>query len=193
MNELKQKLQTLCVFRELLKDPVITALLEYLEKPSASGYASFVAQLYEANGGDIGAHIRALCENSSNIYVRTLGRGEEAPDHMYYTLISELDALQEAAELTKERLCASLDYTGFLPDFAGTKLHLKDHYRHRTANIGKFGYGIYAKHHMFRVDEHDQIVPVRHPCQLLRAQPGIVSADRPSFGPAVCRGTILRG
>ena len=42
-------------------------------------------------------------------------------------------------------------------------MDLRDEYLHRTANIGTYGFGIYAKHHMFRVDEHDQIVPVLHP------------------------------
>ena len=163
MEKLKQRLETLCIFRELLKDPVIAALRSYLETPSAAGYASFVSQLYEANGGDIGAHVRELCENSSNVYVRTLGRGEKAPEYLYAALLSELDTLQQLAALTKEKLCAALDHTGLLPDFAGSTVDLRDEYLHRTANIGTYGFGIYAKHHMFRVDEHDQIVPVLHP------------------------------
>ena len=170
MNELRQKLETLCVFRELLKDPVIGALLVHLERPSAASYAGFVSELYEANGGDIGAHIRELCENSSNVYVRTLGKGADASDHMHFAMLSELDTLQEVAELTKEKLCCCLDYTGFLPDFAGTKLHLRDHYLHRTANIGTYGYGIYAKHHMFWVDDDARIVPVRNPDRTQLAQ-----------------------
>ena len=163
MEKLKQRLETLCIFRELLKDPVIAALRSYLETPSAAGYASFVSQLYEANGGDIGAHVRELCENSSNVYVRTLGRGEKAPEYLYAALLSELDTLQQMAALTKEKLCAALDHTGLLPDFAGSTVDLRDEYLHRTANIGTYGFGIYAKHHMFRVDEQERIVPVLHP------------------------------
>ena len=163
MEQLKWKLKTLCVFRDLLQDPVIAALLDYLETPSAPAYAAFVSVLYEANGGDLAAHIQELCENSSNVYVRTLGRGEEAPDHMVCALLSELETLQETAELTREKLCGCLEYKGFLPDFVGAKWNLKDHYLHRTANIEKYGFGVYAKYHMFRVDEHDQIVPVLHP------------------------------
>ena len=163
MEQLKWKLKTPCVFRDLLQDPVIAALLDYLETPSAPAYAAFVSVLYEANGGDLAAHIQELCENSSNVYVRTLGRGEEAPDHMVCALLSELETLQETAELTREKLCGCLEYKGFLPDFVGAKWNLKDHYLHRTANIEKYGFGVYAKYHMFRVDEQDQIVPVLHP------------------------------
>jgi len=163
MEKLKQRLETLCIFRELLKNPVIAALRSYLETPSAAGYASFVSQLYEANGGDIGAHVRELCENSRNVYVRTLGRGEEAPDHMVCALLSELETLQETVELTREKLCGCLECKGFLPGFVGAKWNLKEQYLQRTANIEKYGFGIYAKHHMFRVDEQERIVPVLHP------------------------------
>ena len=163
MKELKDKLDTLCVFRDFLKDPVISALRHFLKDPTSSAYAEFVGRLYEANGGNISEHIRELCENSSNVYVKLLGKGEEAPDHIYNCLMSELDILQEVADLTKEKLCSLFTYPGFLPDFAGSKLNLKDHYLHRTNHIEKFGYGIYAKNRMFYMDEQDNIVPVHNP------------------------------
>lgn len=163
MKELREKLDTLCVFRDFLNDPVISALRHFLEDPTSSAYAEFVGRLYEANGGNISEYIRELCENSSNVYVKLLGKGEEAPDHIYNCLMSELDILQEVAELTKEKLCGTLDYPGFLPAFAVSKLLLKDHYLHRTSHIEKYGYGIYAKNRMFCVDAQGNIVPVRNP------------------------------
>ena len=163
MNELKNKLETLCVFRHILSDSVIASLCAYLEAPTSSAYAGFVSELYGANGGNISEHIRELCENSSNVYVRTLGKGGKAPDHLYYSLIFELDILQEVAELTKAKLCSLLQYKGFLPDFVNTKLQLKELYLHRVNSIEKYGYGIYAKNHMFYVDAQDRIVPVHNP------------------------------
>ena len=163
MKELKNKLESLCVFRPLLKDSVVSALCTYLNSPTNSTYAEFVAALYEANGGNITEHIRELCENSSNVYVKLLGKGEEAPDHIYYSLMSELDVLQEVAELTKDKLCSVLAYQGLLTALAASKLRLKDHYLHRVNNIEKYGYGIYAKNRMFYVDAQDRIVPVHNP------------------------------
>lgn len=170
MKTLKNKLETLCVFRQILSDPVIAAFCAYLEAPTNSAYAGFVAALYETNGGNISEHIRELCENSCNVYVTTLGKGEEAPDHIYYSLVSELNILQEVADLTKEKLCSLLEYKGFLPDFVSSKLNIKDHYLHRTANIEKYGYGIYAKNRMFYVDAQDKIVPVHNPDRTELAQ-----------------------
>lgn len=163
MKDLKIKLHSLCIFRELLKDTVISSLLKYLENPTNSAYAGFVAALYTANGGNLGEYVKELCANSENIYVKTIGSGKDVPDYMSDTLISELNILQEVAELTKEKLCVDLEHGGFLPDFTTTKLQLKDIYLHRAENIGKYGYGIYAKNKMFYVDEQNNIVPVHHP------------------------------
>ena len=102
MKVLKDKLDTLCIFRDFLQDPVISALCKFLDNPTSPVYAGFAATLYEANGGDLSEYIKTLCDNSSNVYVKTLGRGETVPDHMYFTLLSELETLQEIADLIQE-------------------------------------------------------------------------------------------
>lgn len=163
MKKLRMKLLTLCIFRDLLKDDVIDALCIYLKKPNAAAYAEFVSTLYKANGGNLGEYIKEICWNSDNVYVRTVGMGKNIPNYMYNTLETELDTLQEVAELTKDDLCSDIDCDTYLPDFTTTKLRLKDIYLHRAENIGKHGYGIYAKNKMFYVDEDCSIVPVHNP------------------------------
>ena len=163
MKDLKETLGTLCIFRELLKDKVLSSLCAYLDNPTSSAYAEFVAVLYECAGGNLGEYIKELCSNSENVYVKTVGRGDAVPKYMTSSLEAELDVLQEIAELDKDKLCSLIDYKGFLPEFTTTKLRLKDIYLHRTENIGKYGYGIYAKNRMFYVDDGGAIVPVLHP------------------------------
>ena len=163
MKALKEKLESLCIFRDLLNDSVISALRDFLTHPTNSAYAEFVACLYKANGGDLGAYIQELCENSENVYVRMTGTGRVPPDHMSEALDAELAVLQQVAVLDKTALCKGLDYEGFLPAFASAELRLRDSYLERIENIGKYGYGIFAKNRMFYIDEHDSIVPVLHP------------------------------
>ena len=163
MKELKEKLNTLCIFRELLKDSVICSLCAYMENPTSSAYAEFVSALYNANGGNLGEYVKELCWNSENVYVKMVGLGKDVPNYLYFALVSELDTLQEITELNKETLTASLQHKEFLPEFTTTKLRLKEIYLHRAENIDKYGYGIYAKYNMFSVDEAGNIVPVRHP------------------------------
>ena len=163
MEELKNRLEALCIFRSLLKDPIISALLNYLESPATSAYAEFAAALYNANGGNISEYVSSVCEDSENVYVRTLGRGEQPQEHLRRALLQELETLQEVAELTCENLREPLEYKGYLPEIAVSKLDLCEMYLHRAENIGKYGYGIYAKNRMFYVDEQNSIVPVRNP------------------------------
>ena len=163
MKELKDKLFALCIFRNLLENEVLDALFSHIKHPSVASYAEFVSLLYAANGGNLGEYVKELCLNSENIYVRTVGAKKSIPNYMRDAVEAELEVLQELAALDKETLCSPLKYNGFLPDFTTTKLHLKDIYMHRAKNIGKYGYGIYAKHRMFYADENGCIAPVLHP------------------------------
>lgn len=163
MKELKIKLESLCIFRDFLKDNVISSLCNYLNTPTNSAYAGFVAALYNANGGNISEYVREICENSENVYVKTVGRGKDTPKYLFNTLLEELKTMQEVADLTSPKLREPLEYGGFLPEFANTKINLRDIYIHRTENISKYGYGIYAKNKMFYVDEQGAIVPVQNP------------------------------
>jgi len=163
MKDFKEKLGTLCIFRELLKDTVLSSLCAYLDNPTSSTYAEFVAVLYNQANGNLGEYIKEICTNSENVYVKSVGLGKDVPTYMQYSLETELDILQEVSELNKEKLCGLLEYNGFLPEFTSTHLRLKEIYLHRAENIGKYGYGIYAKNRMFYVDEQGNIVPVLHP------------------------------
>ena len=163
MEMLKVKLKSLCIFRDLLEDPVLSTLLRYLEKPAVAVYSAFVSSLYEANGGNLGEYIKEICTSSNNVYVRTVGRKQAVPGYMQTALEEELSILQETTELTKDDLSGLLSYKGYLPDFTTTQLRLSEIYLHRTENIGKFGYGIYAKNRMFYVNDEGSIVPVLHP------------------------------
>ena len=103
------------------------------------------AFLYSADGGNLGGYVKGLCLNSENVYVKLVGSGKDIPEYLHQSLLAELDILQEVAELDKTKLCASLEYPAFLPDFTTEKLNLKELYLRRAENIGKYGYGIYAQ------------------------------------------------
>ena len=170
MKELKDRLYALCIFRDLLNDSVLHALFSYIKHPSATAYAEFVSLLYKANGGDLGAHIRDICLNSENAFVKRMGAGQPIPAYMQEAVEYELDTLQAVCSLEKSRLAPMSKYAGFLPDFTSTKLDLKEIYLHRAEEIGKYGYGIYATNRMFCVDEQDRIIPVYHPDTVMLSQ-----------------------
>ena len=163
MKNLNLKLETLSVLRGLLSDPVISALASFFDDPTASNYSEFVSQLYVANGGNLSEYVREILSNSKNVYVRTIGAEEAVSDYMSEALTAELSVLQEIADLTPDTLKSKISYDGFLPAYATTATDIAAEYLHRAKNIGKYGYGIYAKNGMFYVDDDGTINPVKNP------------------------------
>ncbi len=151
------------MFRGLLSDDVVASLYNYLDNPTVRGYSDFVAKLYRANMGNLSKHINSICENDENVYVKAIGNGESVPEYLSQCVKNELQILQSVAEISAEELCQSLEWSEALPKFCSDNISLSDNYAHRTKNIGKYGYGVYAKYSMFYVDDTGSIVPVNNP------------------------------
>ena len=170
LSELNMRLRALAVFRGLLSEPVVESLCACLDcvesappPKRVSAYAEFVSRLYRTEDGDLGKHILRIVREDENVYIRTIGRGETPPAYMARCAAAELETLQEAASLTPDRLRPGLDGAGYLPDFGTTPVELVRDYFQRTAEIGRYGYGVYAAHHMFCLDGEGRAAPVRHP------------------------------
>ena len=169
LNDLFLKLNSLCIFRALFSDSVISRLMKYLEcietaetSEKISLYSDFVSALYANNKVSLARHIHTVVSNNDNAYVKILGSGKSGSPTMKKCVDAELEILQETADLTPAELQSVIDWNGFLPVFKVEKVDLASDYAKRTRNIGKYGYGIYAKNHMFRIDQ-GRIVPVLHP------------------------------
>lgn len=163
LNELRERLSSLAIFRELLQRPVMSALTAFLQAPDVSGYSAFVAALYESGAPTLSDYIRDICADSDNIYVRIIGQKKIVPAYMQGGVKVELDILQDVAALTPEDLRTPLDFTGFLPAFESGDGNIRQNYLDRVAHIDKYGYGIYSSHHMFYADDEGNIIPVHHP------------------------------
>lgn len=168
-SNLLTRLRALSIFRGLLRSEVMEALCAYLTDreiedawEAFSSYGRFAARLYE-EGGDLGLYMQKILRSSEDPYIRAVGRGETPPDYMERCVEAELKTLQEVSSLTPERLRAGLDGGEFLPDFGTAAVDLAGEYRRRAAEIGRYGYGAYASHHMFCLDDAGNIAPVRHP------------------------------
>ena len=169
LNELYLKLNSLCIFRALLSDSVISRLMKYLKSvenadtaEKISLYSDFVSAMYANNKMSLARHIHTVVSNNENVYVKILGSGKSCSPTMKKCVDAELEILQSVADLTPADLHSAIEWNGFLPVFKAEKVDLANDYAKRTRNIGKYGYGIYAKNHMFRIDG-GRIVPVLHP------------------------------
>ena len=169
LSDLSLKLHSLAIFRPLLADPVLAALLRYLDirrenadaVTAADAYAAFVSALYAYAGTDsLSKYMQNLVFDHENVYVRAVGQGKNPAPSLQKTLDAELATLQAAASLTAKALTA--DLADGLPMFDNENAEIATDYAKRVAAIGVLGYGIYAKYHMFYV-ENGVITPVRHP------------------------------
>lgn len=176
--ELNKQLKAFAIFRDLLEDEVIKSLSEYIDRLEfvdsledsfmydsqlASAYSEFVSKLYNEACGELGLHIKSICYNSENVYVKLIGQGKAVPDFMNACLEKELETLQCVAELKPEELTASLKGKCFMPGFAFGGVSIAEGFKNRAANIGKYGYGMYARNRMFFINADNSIVPVKNP------------------------------
>lgn len=168
LSALSLRLHALAVFRSLLDDAVVKALVRYLDcrrtacaaTDAVDAYAQFVSAVYATESGTLAAHLQDLTFDNENAYVRCIGRGEKPSDALERTLLTELETLQAAADLTPADLCEGLDVA--LPQFPVQKTAIAQGYAKRVAQIRTRGFGMYAKYRMFYV-ENGAITPVRHP------------------------------
>lgn len=164
------KLHSLTVFRKLLKDPVIMELCKYLKDLGqqdpligVSGYCQTVGKLYLAGESNFADYIQRIVSDDENVYIRSIAAGKMPEPFMEEAVAKELEILQELSELTPQGLHEDLSYGGYLPTFEEKKINLAEEYYHRCANIHQYGYGMYARFHMFYVDEEGEITPVYSP------------------------------
>lgn len=169
LKELNMRLNSLCVFRDLLSDSVISSLMKFLNSLESgeilgkiSDYSEFVSAVYSSHEATLAGHIRSIVSNSENVYVKSIGSGRNVSPVLKMSVDAELQILQAVADLIPAELCETIEQNIFLPEFETEKIDLAADYAHRTENISKYGYGIYARYHMFRVDG-GKIVPVLNP------------------------------
>ncbi len=170
LTELALRLRSLAVFRGLLDDPVLSALLSYLEgletasrAESVSRYGAFVSRLYAAGTVSLSDYVKDIAGDLETPYLLLIGKGEVPPSQLETCVARELEVLQAVADLTPALLRKGLDWEGWLPEFSCEAIDLSTYYRDRVNNIGKYGYGIYARHHMFYLNSQGSIVPVHSP------------------------------
>ena len=170
LYELGLKLNSLCIFRSLLSDPVVSRLADYLEcieaadtKEKVSRYSDFVSSLYDNNKISLARYVNSAVCNCENVYVKILGNGKIGSPTMKKCVDAELEIFQEIADLTPAELQSVTDWNGFLPVFKVEKVDISGEYAKRTKNVGKYGYGKYARNYMFRIDAENRIVPVLNP------------------------------
>lgn len=163
-----QKLDTLVLFRNVKKDPTIAMLIRTLDdinkgdrSAAMHDYCDFAAGLYN-DAESLTLYLLRLVLEDENLYMQRRGQGIETGRMLEECLANEIYTLEELSRITCGELIERIGYDGFMPRYEIEALDFSKIYADRVHQIGQFGYGIYAKYHVFVVKE-GRIVPVEYP------------------------------
>ncbi len=177
LERLYQKTLVFTVFEGLRKDAVVHSFLGLLHscedesqdhEDFLRAYAGFVSALYHRNTQNWTEYLTQAVLSLETCCIRFAAKGREIPVLMKETAGLELDVLSQLAALTPADFSS---YAGCipLPRWEAETIDLRTLYFERLANIDRYGYGDYARYHMFRLqsddaDENGYILkPVKYP------------------------------
>ncbi len=165
-EELNAALGTLTIFRKILDEPVVSRLRELLysldTSRAAELYCAFVHELYKS-ADSITDWVTDYVAEDENPYIDRVISGVRPGPALEERLDAELLILDRLAALDCDGLTAQLNCALPLPRFESRPADIAAVCRGRIAEIPTKGYGIFARYHMFTLDENGSLVPVRHP------------------------------
>lgn len=167
--ETVKSVSSLAVFRSVLKNKTVEKLLKLLsdlsdktinQKDLIFEYSEFVSELYRYSDNLTEFFLNIVLEDE-NVYMIKKGAGEEISSILEERLASELSILENLAKINCGDVARAIGYGG-LPKWKTEDIDFSKIYSERINEINKFGYGIYAKNHIF-VIKNGKIKPVSFP------------------------------
>ena len=152
----------LVVFRGLLSAAPFAALRAALAADAADltgAVAAFESTLFLQGTNWTEVLLDAVLEDE-NLCLRTAAGGDAGPV-LEKALENELEFLQQLGTAALDDLCP--EAPAFLPRWETTpEADYKAAYQARRAAMGQKGYGMFARHHVFTIED-GHLVPVRYP------------------------------
>jgi predicted AAA+ superfamily ATPase len=166
-SEARLGFASLVLFRGILEDPVVEAILRLLDAPEeptrkrVAAYAAFVSRLYR-HGGNWSQYLLELLLRDENPYMLLTGAGSPIPAYWEDALARELSLLQNLSGLAPEQMARGIDCPYPLPGWATEPLDFAAAYRDRLAHLHEIGYGMFSAYHAFTLQE-GVLTAVKHP------------------------------
>ncbi len=167
ISSIKNKLHAMVIFRRLLTDSVIQALMGLLdssendENDRIDAYAVFVHQLF-LHTDNLSEYIWGLILSDENIYVQKRAAGERIPESIAGSVVQELMAFQSVAALPAKIFLCMIGAETYLPGWKTKDMDFIPLYEERMNQLSTKGFGIYAEYSMFAFSK-GEILPVKYP------------------------------
>lgn len=166
---LKIQMRSLVVFRNLLEDNVIKKLSLLLDnicmgdsaETQVNSYADFVASLFESSVNLSDYILNAVLEDE-NFYILHRAQNIVIDDNISKCLKRELDLLGKLSRISSIEVTSQMGYSGYLPTWETGSYDFNAIYESRMEEIPLHGYGVFAKYHVFMMD-NEQIIAVKNP------------------------------
>ncbi len=162
-----EALRALVALRGVLEDDIVKklrAMLNALEGPqplAVEAYAAFAAALL-AHTESLTEYVLDAALGDVNAYVLRRSMGLAPGEVLAESLKNDLTALQAVSRLDAARVKDAIGYAGYLPEWRTEVVEFAKEYETRMRELPKRGFGVYAKHVMFRLAD-GRITPVLRP------------------------------
>ena len=160
MSKIERIYRRLCSFsvlRELLGKDLIKYFLEFAraeeQNERLNKYGALVNEIYEG-GGSLADCIRKMLFENENVYVRAVAKKSEINKNIENAISNELNTLSALAMLVPKDF---FEDTTDVPMYDTQSVDFRKEYLERAKNIEKYGYGIFASHCMFSIDDSGEI------------------------------------
>lgn len=167
--ELTKSVLSLAVFRNVLKNHTVENLLKLLndltdntiqQKYLINEYSELVGELYKHTDNLTRYLLDATLEDE-NIYMLKKGANDKISPLLEESLSRELLILERLAKINCDDVINAIGYSS-LPKWETEDIDFTKIYTDRIKEIDKYGYGIYAKNHIFVIKD-GKIQPVSFP------------------------------
>lgn len=161
LKDYAEKLQSLAVFRGILQEETVAALLKFLTEPCAESYGAFVSLLY-GHGASLTDFLIEVVTEDENPYMKRIAELREVPPKIDEAARNELEFLQQLSRLTSEEAWAEAVKGKAFAGWEVSEKNFPEIYRDRIAALHTKGFGIFAKYHVFKYRD-GRLVPVKNP------------------------------
>lgn len=168
MNEkLKKIYDGLClasVFIGVKDKSLFQAFEAYNEAGSLTekrkAYARFVSLIYE-EGASLTEAVKRVVFEDENVYIKSKASGKKVPQPVEKAVRAELALFSEFAALKPCDFALDMALEeSEIPAFSSVNAYLYRTYAKRLQNIGRYGYGIFSSHGMFRLSDTKELEPI---------------------------------
>ena len=166
LQKIYTDLASVSVFIGVWKRPLFQAFAVYCdtEKKDSTkkrrAYAAFVREIYEC-GGVLTDAVKECVFEDENVYVKGLAHGTCMHRHILAAAKRELDIFSKFGAVSVADFAKDMDVSADeLPAFESFNADMGALYEQRTAEIHKYGYGIFSSHGMFRLSDEKEIEPI---------------------------------